>query len=241
MNTHYLQQLSFHKLEIHQPTASLHSFVLVRNSLLQSIRTQQEQDSWLDACFDELDPESSPTDSSLMGDRDSSLAMGLCYDNEQQQQQQQQDSDIMDDIDMLLLEEDDDDDDDDDISDDDGPVSPEQSTLLQQPHYRSRPFGSPAFFIPMDDDEDDDEDEDGVENTDAFIPADATTLPLTASIATTATSHYDYHTNNNDSSSSTKQVLGTKKGKSVDSGGGDSISDYWNSQQHHLPSLPPSL
>ncbi|CAO3600547.1 unnamed protein product [Absidia cylindrospora] len=239
MNTHYLQQLSFHKLEIHQPTASLHSFVLVRNSLLQSIRTQQEQDSWLDACFDELDPESSPTDSTLIGDQDSSLAMGLCYDTEQQQQD---DNDVMDDIDMLLLEEDDDDDDiSDDDDDDDGPVSPEQSTLLQQPHYRSRPFGSPAFFIPMDDDDDDgddDEDEDGVENMDNFIPADATTLPLAA---TTATSHYNYHTNNNDSSSSTKQVLGTKKGKSAESGGGDSISDYWTSQQHGLPSLPPSL
>ncbi|KAI8341189.1 hypothetical protein BC941DRAFT_416073 [Chlamydoabsidia padenii] len=132
MNTNYLQRLSFHKLEVYQPSESLHSFVLVRNSLLQSIRTQQQQDSWLDACFDELTPTTvdltlgsdEPIEKILMDGEDK-------YDTEN-------------DIDMLLLEEDSE-------EEDDGPVSPEESSL-QPPSYRSI---GPAFFIPMDDEDDD--------------------------------------------------------------------------------------
>ncbi|SAM00878.1 hypothetical protein [Absidia glauca] len=127
MSTNYLQRLSFHKLEVHQPSESLHSFVLVRNSLLHSIQTQQ-QDSWLDACFDELTPDTTTMDLTL----DSTEPLETIIMDE---------DDDDDDMDMLLL--------DDDSDEENGPVSPEESSL-QPPPYRSRP--SPAFFIPMDDD-----------------------------------------------------------------------------------------
>lgn len=131
MNTDYLQRLSLVKLEEYQPGEPLHFFVLVRNSLLHSIDREHE-DSWLDACFDELAPDTTTVDLTL--DSTEPLETILI------------DKDDGDDMDMLLL--------DDDSDEDNGPVSPEESSLQPPPH-RSRP--SPAFFIPMDDDIQEDE------------------------------------------------------------------------------------
>ncbi|KAI8060451.1 hypothetical protein BC940DRAFT_312040 [Gongronella butleri] len=146
MSTHHLQRLSFQKLECQHGNTSLHTFVLIRNSLLRSIQTQQQEDSWLEACFDEAD--APIVMESTLHDHD--MDMLLLHDDSDDAT-----LDLVDEhIDAALLDslpdEEEDDDDDDDDDDEDGPVSPEQT--LSSPSFYRQP-GSPTFFIPMDEDD----------------------------------------------------------------------------------------